>query len=85
MIQREVGSRIQITPEQVQQLLPESHAKGLEASPVVAIQIKGQDRSVLQLWRAAMPWPVYSDNGKELLYWQTEYLLLGYVGGGGMG
>ncbi len=46
---------------------------------------KGQDQTVQAAVRIPYRFPVYSDNGKELLYWQTEYLLLGYVGGGGMG
>lgn len=46
---------------------------------------KGQDQTVQAAVRIPYRFPVYSDNGKELLYWQTEYLLLGFVGGGGMG
>jgi hypothetical protein len=44
---------------------------------------KGQDQTVQTAVRIPYRFPVYM--GKELLYWQTEYLLLGFVGGGGMG
>jgi len=44
---------------------------------------KGQEQTVQTAVRIPYRFPVYS--GDELLYWQTEYLLLGYVGGGGMG
>lgn len=46
---------------------------------------KGQEQTVQAAVRIPYRFPVYSNNGKELLYWQTEYLLLGFVGGGGMG
>jgi len=46
---------------------------------------KGQEQTVQAAIRIPYRFPVYSDGGKQLLYWQTEYLLLGFVGGGGMG
>jgi hypothetical protein len=46
---------------------------------------KGQDQTVQAAVRIPYRFPVYGDDGTQLLYWQTEYLLLGYVGGGGMG
>jgi hypothetical protein len=44
---------------------------------------KGQDQSVTTAVRIPYRFAV-KKNGK-LIYWQTEYLLIGYVGGGGMG
>lgn len=44
---------------------------------------KGQDQTVQTAVRIPYRFPVLK-NG-ELAYWQTEYLLLGFVGGGGMG
>ena len=50
---------------------------------------KGQDQTVQSAVRIPYRFPVYGHDeggkGKQLLYWQTEYLLLGFVGGGGMG
>jgi hypothetical protein len=48
---------------------------------------KGQDQTVQTAVRIPYRFPVYTgdDKNKQLLYWQTEYLLLGFVGGGGMG
>ncbi len=44
---------------------------------------KGQDQSVTAAARIPYRFKVFK-NGK-LAYWQTEYLLIGFVGGGGMG
>jgi hypothetical protein len=44
---------------------------------------KGQDQTVQTAVRIPYRFPVLK-NG-EVAYWQTEYLLLGFVGGGGMG
>jgi hypothetical protein len=44
---------------------------------------KGQEQSVTAAARIPYRFPVYK-NG-ELVYWQTEFLLIGFVGGGGMG
>lgn len=44
---------------------------------------KGQEQSVTAAAKVPYRFPVYK-NG-ELAYWQTEFLLIGFVGGGGMG
>ncbi len=46
---------------------------------------KGQDQTVQTAVRIPYRFPVYKNGGDEPVYWQTEYLLLGFVGGGGMG
>lgn len=51
------------TAEQLRRLLPQEHAKAIQEQPMVAIELKAQDRTVLQLWQPAMPWPTVSDNG----------------------
>jgi hypothetical protein len=44
---------------------------------------KGQEQSVTAAARIPYRFPVYKND--QLVYWQTEYLLIGFVGGGGMG
>ncbi len=44
---------------------------------------KGQEQSVTAAARIPYRFPVYKNGA--LAYWQTEYLLIGFVGGGGMG
>ena len=45
---------------------------------------KGQMRTVKSAIQIPYRFPVQANDGTTL-YWQTEYLLIGYAGGGGMG
>src|SRR5262249_97920 len=42
--------------------IPAAFAKGGE--PVVAVELKDRDKTVVQLWQKGSPWPLYTDNGR---------------------
>jgi hypothetical protein len=43
-------------------LLAPGFAKGPDDRPVIEVQLKTRQRSVVQLWQAGQPWPSYTDN-----------------------
>jgi hypothetical protein len=45
------------------QLVPESYSKSLEQQPIREVQLSDGSQTVVQLWQADVPWPVYTDNG----------------------
>jgi len=52
-----------VKPDAVKGLIAEDFSKDLDTKPVVEVELKTPDKSVRQLWRQEMPWPVFADNG----------------------
>jgi hypothetical protein len=53
-----------LKPDDVKGLIADDFSKDLESKPVVEVELTTPDkRTVRQLWRQEMPWPVYVDNG----------------------
>ncbi len=50
--------------ERAKRLTPKSLARSLGDEAGVEVEIRRFDRSVRQLWRGSLPWPVYSTNGR---------------------
>jgi len=51
-------------PEQIKGLLADDFTKDLATKPAVEVKLKRCDRQVRQLWKAGLPWPAYSDDGR---------------------
>ena len=52
-----------LKPDEVKDLLADDFSKDLDSKPVVEVELKTPEKTVRQLWRQQMPWPVYVDNG----------------------
>jgi hypothetical protein len=50
-------------PDAIKGLVGEDFSKDLGAKPITEVNLSTGDRSVRQLWKGDMPWPVYSNNG----------------------
>jgi hypothetical protein len=50
-------------PDAIKGLVPEDFSKDLSSKPITEVNLSTGDRSVRQLWKDDMPWPVYSNNG----------------------
>jgi hypothetical protein len=52
-----------VKPAEMKGLLADDFSKDLDVKPVVEVQLITHEKTVRQLWRPELPWPVYCDNG----------------------
>jgi hypothetical protein len=53
-----------VTPVESKSLVPETFTKDLTKKATVAIELVQGKRTILQVWQADQPWPIYSNNGR---------------------